>query len=219
MEATTYNGQPAENKQTQPTGVTRGRGRARRQLLALFDLVCATSERRTVQYAAVEKLLRAAESALRRPLLHATNGGVPRLTLAALQLAPAADRVKARRLQPPCRVPASTHRRVSRLRAVLARAVCFGSPVILLRALAMLTAQRAVCLTRCLCCTCRLSRAGCRTIVRCTAVPCNRCVLHLAALSLRVALGASAAGDAVGDVRVPGARRAVRCAVRLKPHL
>ena len=80
-----------------------------------------------MQYAAVEKLLRAAESALRRPLLHATNGGVPRLTLAALQLAPAADRVKARRLQPPCRVPASTHRRVSRLRAVLARAVCFGS--------------------------------------------------------------------------------------------
>jgi hypothetical protein len=66
----------------------------------------------SVQYAAVEKLLRAAESALRRPLLHATNGGVPRLTLAALQLAPAADRVKARRLQPPCRVPASTHHRV-----------------------------------------------------------------------------------------------------------
>jgi hypothetical protein len=57
------------------------------------------------------------------------------------------------------------------------------------------------------------------TIVRCTAVPCNRCVLHLATLSLRVALGASAAGDAVGDVRVPGARRAVRCAVHLKPHL
>jgi hypothetical protein len=77
----------------------------------------------SVQYAAVEKLLRAAESALRRPLLHATNGGVPRLTLAALQLAPAADRVKARfSLQPPCRVPASTHHRVSRLRAVLANA-------------------------------------------------------------------------------------------------
>ncbi len=100
-----------------------------------------------MQYAAVEKLLRAAESALRRPLLHATNGGVPRLTLAALQLTPAADRVKARRLQPPCRVPASTHHRASRLRAVLANARRMLWVVLLLRASAMPTAQRSVCLS------------------------------------------------------------------------